>query len=65
MPLPTLLEKDIYEAIATETTLTNTERQLFSKWYTRATTADGDPDNTQCSGDAGRRVQYKLKQDYR
>lgn len=33
MPLPTHLDPEIYDSIATDTTLAHTERQLFVKWY--------------------------------
>lgn len=74
MPLPTLLAKEIYDAISNDTSLTHTERQLFSKWYTLESrgeqlgaitgTIEGNG-NIQCDDDTFTRIQYKLKQDYR
>ncbi|KNC26192.1 hypothetical protein FF38_13062, partial [Lucilia cuprina] len=73
MPLPILLDKEIYDAISTDTTLTHTERQLFNKWYTldmqsgqqEVTSAVEGNGVIQCDDDTLKRVQYKLKQDYR
>lgn len=79
MPLPILLDKELYDAISTDTTLTHNERQLFIKWYELETkrgqqevvmtTIEGNG-NTQYGDDDGnddtsKRIQYKLKQDYR
>lgn len=71
MPLPTHLEKEIYDSIATDGTLTHTERQLFVKWYSMVASEDGtatSSDNqgsTSTSSAAFKGIQYQLKQDYR
>ncbi|XP_073845418.1 protein qui-1 isoform X1 [Musca autumnalis] len=76
MPLPTHLEKEIYDSIATDGTLTHTERQLLVKWYT---VTDEEPASTDMLGTSGsstdnasssssaviKGIQYQLKQDYR
>ncbi|TMW43524.1 hypothetical protein DOY81_011396 [Sarcophaga bullata] len=74
MPLPILLDKEIYDAISTDSTLTHTERQLFIKWYSLDETSSGGQrmreevvGSTQRQTTYGTlgRVQYRLKQDYR
>ncbi|XP_059226563.1 protein qui-1 isoform X1 [Stomoxys calcitrans] len=64
MPLPTHLDVEIYDKIKADTTLAHTERQLLAKWY--MLTEQEIPASTGDEGKAAiKRMQYKLKQDYR
>ncbi|XP_061393176.1 uncharacterized protein LOC133328649, partial [Musca vetustissima] len=65
MPLPTHLAKEIYDSIATDGTLTHTERQLFVKWYSAATAVAPEDSTATETSAAFKGIQYQLKLDYR